>query len=350
MDSVHASQIEELRAWALAEIERSDIGGQKLWTEAWTFLKYILYLPVDDLRFIAAHTSFFGGYSPMAYWNRLDRAEDSIEVKSYKQFTEDLPDEWHISEPEMPGLPSQKGFRSGDKIINGDTIRYQLFIANMYFSGTVDHLLRTANPIICEVGGGSGALALQLGTRLKNVCYVLIDLPETLFTAGVYIHLNSPDARLYRCTAHDTAETVEAAARAYDYILVPSIHYQAIKKLQVTLFLNMLSFQEMPEHVIDRYVRFFANFDATLLSDNWSKHPLNTQLNCRVEDILAKYYTLVPHLNFYEANEIVAPLFAEVYGRTKLFFGMPKGKDWPFPLGTFKIVRKDETLLFPVRP
>lgn len=74
---------------------------------------------------------------------------------------------------------------------------YQERINLLYESGIIDWLKSRQDPMIVEIGGGFGGLAFALLSVLKNHArYVIVDLPESLTCAAIYLCRHLPDSQI----------------------------------------------------------------------------------------------------------------------------------------------------------
>ena len=281
----------------------------QIWRNAWIFLKYILELNDSDIELIELHASHLSGPSPFSYWhispskNQLDDFAVHPEVMSYLYYTENIDDQYCISSPKINVLPTPYGIDFKGRIINGSIIRYQAMISNLVTMGIFDLLKKKAHSLICEIGSGFGGLAVHLSRILKKSTYVLVDLPETLFIAGAYIIVNDPEAKIYIFDPQNfSKEYIASNYQNYDYLLIPNTALHDLAGLNIDLFINMMSFQEMPEELISDYVRFaYDNCSGFMYSSNASKHPRNKQLISSVEEIVCKYFDVFPFPQVYDA-------------------------------------------------
>ncbi len=103
-----------------------------------------------------------------------------------------------------------------------------IFLTHLYF------YLRTTGELkpgqkysrIVEIGSGYGALARIFKTMLPDTTYVLIDLPESLFYAQVFLQSNFPDAKVFY-----VQDQMPASLDDYDFVFVPAQNapYQALR-------------------------------------------------------------------------------------------------------------------------
>jgi len=299
-----------------------------MWSETWKFLKYVVDLKEEDLKLIRIHAAFLGGENPIAYWWSTRRHV----MQPYNFLIQDLPPEYHIGEPEIPEVSRQIGIRSAEgKLVNSDIARYQSVITILVESGLLSLLNNTAPSVICEIGSSYGGLALHLPQFLKNPTYILVDLPGSLFLAGVYLTLNCPNAKIF---IYDGESSLSEIYGNYDYMLIPHFALNDLRSIPITLTVNVQSFQEMSEQEVREYVQFACDNSIWLFSRNRSKHKWNEQLPIRVEDILSEYFYLAPHKELYEEN-----IFA-TYEYFKSYIGYSKRFKKPPPLNGIMKVNK----------
>jgi putative sugar O-methyltransferase len=337
MNPTQIHTIEAIRQWSLSHIQRDTSKSGCIWHGTWTFLKYILALPPSELELIALHAAHFGGHSPLAHMENSGIDTTEIRqltkhrlIKQYKKLTRNLPEAWRLSEFEIANSPIQKGLRHDDRIIGEDLLRYQQAVANLYSFGIFDDISEFAPRVqICEVGAGYGLLAGCLTNTINNLCYTIIDLPQTLFTAGVYLTLNCPDKSIYLVDEESSPDTILEKSMSHDFILCPASLFSKLSSISFNFALNTFSFQEMSEETVANYARFFSqNPNGYLYSDNWSKHPWNTEIHTSVEAILAQHYHLYPSPERYTREDIQRIFPVNSFGAaTKPFIGIPHGKN-----------------------
>ena len=113
--------------------------------------------------------------------------------------------------------------------------------------------LPAAPQIILEVGGGYGAPAR---TWMKNPisrprCYLILDMPESLFFADVFLRKEFGDDALYYVTSGESlpADAIEK----FRLILCPLPLFAVLQDMPVDLVINTGSLQEMSEEWVDFY-------------------------------------------------------------------------------------------------
>lgn len=344
MNDIQLNNLSKLRHNIRRLLEKRQLEKGQIWTDAWVFLKYIIDLNDSDTELIGLHSSFLGGQQPFTYWHPNPNIEPArtAEVVAYMRYTENIGDKFCISAPIMEGSPRQHGIIFNDKIINSDIVRFQSAISNLFTIGIFDILKKENHLVICEVGSGFGGLAFHISKIFEKSTYLLVDIPETLFMAGAYLIVNDPAAKIYIYDENEFSKEFFANNhRMYDYMLIPDFALPDLEGGGIDLFINMLSFQEMTEEVIDDYVRFAYNHcKGFLYSDNWSKHPYNKQIKTSVEDIICKYFDVFPSIDVYD-NRCFGDAFTRSgYQELKVFVGRSKKEKEMISLsGYIKVLR-----------
>jgi len=135
---------------------------------------------------------------------------------------------------------------------NGRLISNVLFYLSRVILSCLTHL-PAAPQVILEVGGGYGAPArLWMKNSISRPrCYLILDMPESLFFADVFLSKEfGSEAILY--VASGEALPV-AAIEKHQFILCPLPLFTAIQQLPVDLVINTGSLQEMSEEWVDFY-------------------------------------------------------------------------------------------------
>lgn len=173
-------------------------------------------------------------------------------------------------------------------LVNIDTLKFYESLIAMDKGGLLEPLRdgREERKIVVEIGAGWGGFAYQMKTILPDICYVIVDLPQTLLFSAVYLMTLFPESRafMYGDPAPDDM-------RSYDFVFLP--HYSISEKIlpKIDLTINMVSFQEMTgEQVLD-YVKWsWQNRSPYLYSHNRGRSPHNTQLSSDVDTLISKGY------------------------------------------------------------
>lgn len=160
-------------------------------------------------------------------------------------------------------------------IHNGRLISNVLFYLARVVLTCLAHL-PTVPQIILEIGGGYGAPAR---TWMKNPiaqprCYLILDVPESLFFSDVFLRKEFGRDSVYYVTSGE-ALPAEALDK-YQFILCPLPHFAALQKLPVDLVINTGSLQEMSEEWVDFYREFLDRQQCRwFYSLNYFAQPVN---------------------------------------------------------------------------
>ncbi|MGY3605909.1 MULTISPECIES: putative sugar O-methyltransferase [unclassified Bradyrhizobium] len=107
--------------------------------------------------------------------------------------------------------------------------------------------------VILEVGGGYGAPGRlwMMNSISRPKCYLILDMPESLFFADVFLRKEFGENSVCYVTGreHLTDEAVER----FSFILCPLPLFNALGSLPVDLVVNTGSLQEMSEEWVDFY-------------------------------------------------------------------------------------------------
>ena len=210
------------------------------------------------------------------------------------------------------------GVRHGQLIINRDILRYQAAVSNVVTSGIAARFPN--RPMIVEVGGSYGGLALQF-SRAFNARCVLIDNPEMLFVAGAYLIQNAPDKSIaYTADLDD-----------WDFLLLPDFAISSINGINGDLFVSLMSLQEMTTAQIHAYLAFAQRNFRFFYGENFYRTPDNTELPETVEMLACQYFQLFPPREFYNRDEFGEAFKGDSYQQLKTFVGIRLGDAMQLP-------------------
>jgi hypothetical protein len=264
--------------------------------------RYIYKLDDADLQLIRLHAAFIGGLEP-DYYRHVGRG--APELEAYAALTAGIPPELHLGEPALPeGVPPFGVVAPNGKIVNLDINRYQEVVTNLHLTGVLRWLgSKPQRPVICEIGGGFGGLALQLAQRVPDCIYVLVDLPEILFLAGAYLATNAlarSEIRLF--DAGEPLAFDHSRGKKVTFVLVPHTDYERLPALDFDLAINTLSMQEMGQESVDGYVAFLKKrLEGVFYASNWSKHVANDALTRTIDETLAASFEVTPESSVYRS-------------------------------------------------
>ena len=170
-------------------------------------------------------------------------------VKRHQTITAFLPATYRVAMPRVLGERGKAAEFDSQGVINHDAYAYQERINLLYESGVLGWLQSQASGVtLLEVGGGFGALACGLLRCLEApVRYVIVDLPESLLYAALYLQEALPHY------AHSFNLNEKGSAIVY----VPNYKFDEWLKRNpspVGLAINTLSLVEMS----DMQMRYYA--------------------------------------------------------------------------------------------
>ena len=107
---------------------------------------------------------------------------------------------------------------------------------------------------ILEIGSGTGIQALVFKQLFKKSTYFLVDFPETLALAAVFLGIVCPEAKvLYYDEWKENTELLNQDG--YDFVFVPNYAMSQVPENTIHLALNTVSMQEMNYHTIGMYFK-----------------------------------------------------------------------------------------------
>tara|TARA_B100000686_G_C16771428_1_gene965416 strand:+ start:1038 stop:2456 length:1419 start_codon:yes stop_codon:yes gene_type:complete len=105
---------------------------------------------------------------------------------------------------------------------------------------------------IAELGSGCGGLARMLKLKHKQSCYLIFDLPETIYLSGSFLKEAFPKLK----TLFVEEDTDISNYKEYDFVFVPAGLENKFKGIEIDLFINIHSLGEMPNEVISKWINF----------------------------------------------------------------------------------------------
>ncbi len=272
IDEEYAIRIREVKRKIKAMIDERgqihEVPLQKLQpseyaTDACSVFDYMQDMPERSFLKLKMHTHNITGDSYFHY----DKHQDPSAFRTATNMdflVQDIPPELVLNEP-AGGI----GFSYDDgRFVNIDILRYQRIINTIYKQGILSQLSQQRSCIL-EIGGGYGGLAHHLSNILKNACYVIVDLPETLLFSAAYLSLLNPDKKIYVYDADNFKEFIDSkSARSFDFILLPNYRLHSLSGWRFELAVNTISFQEMNSIQVQEYLHFIHAKAKTLYTWN----------------------------------------------------------------------------------
>ena len=179
----------------------------------------------------------------------------------------------------VPEAPILGGFGHDieGSLYNIDTLKYFEALIALERGGA----LSTFHPgdercVAWEIGAGWGGFPFAFKTRFPNTTYVIVDLPELFLFSATYLMTAFPQARVvfHGRDDDDPERWLEA-----DFVFVPHTALGELTLPRLDLAINMVSFQEMTEDQVRRYVQTAHALGARFLySLNRERSHYNDQL------------------------------------------------------------------------
>lgn len=257
MDEKDAIKIRAIQSKVKAMIEeRQQVSGfsvtpSEYATDACSVFDYMQDISAKSFSKLKMHTQGVTGDAYCFY----DKHHDPLVFRvatGMDSLIKDTPPELVLNEP-TGGI----GFSYDDgRFVNIDILRYQRVVNTIYKQNILRRLLQQRS-FILEIGGGYGGLAHHLSSILKIVCYVIVDLPETLLFSAAYLSLLNPDKKIYVYDADNFTEFINSeSAKSFDFILLPNYKLHSLDGWGFELAINTISFQEMNNVQVQEYLNF----------------------------------------------------------------------------------------------
>ena len=167
---------------------------------------------------------------------------DDWAIRKCQEFGQRLPDYLRISPPARFG---EVGWMVDGILVNRDTIAYWERLWVLHRAGFLDRgstaALHSGSRVL-EIGGGYGALAWYIQEAVPNISYTIVDLPESLVYAAIYLEVLHPEATR----------------------LLPNYEFPEIvnRGEHFDLIINTLSMSEMTERQVRAYTEGIAKLIA----------------------------------------------------------------------------------------
>ncbi len=306
MDTFKSARIEELKQWVLDSKKYRDnyckepiFHPSAFWKKMNIFLKYIFDLSPENLENIRAHIGmgyFIGGPWYEDFFNGATILSDQdAELKSkliekYNKYTQGIPKNYTASEPKTNSEVSMIGINYKNKLINGDIVKEQACIANLYNLGLIGNSDKPM--VIMEIGSGYGQLVWQLSQAQPNSTFIIVDYPETLFWSGTFLAINSKNESVHMWREGDDIDRLINDINC-KFILIPNFAIQQMGSHRfVDLIVNQNSFQEMSDEQIQFYAAYLSSvLKGYIYSYNAEKQFMNKELISTVSELLNTKFT-----------------------------------------------------------
>lgn len=184
------------------------------------------------------------------------------------------------------------GFEINGELYNLDTLKFYEVLIGLDRTGFLKDFRGATGEkkVVLEIGSGWGGFAYQFKTLFPNTTYVLVDFPQVLLFAAVYLQTLFPNARIYLGDGSPQSYVIDFSA--YDFVFVPHYAWSALEQQHIDLAVNMASFQEMTDAQVRGYVSQLAAWGTPrLYSLNRDISPNNKEIS-GVTKIMAEFYSV----------------------------------------------------------
>lgn len=270
-----------------------------IWLEKQAF-DYVMELSAANLEYIRIHTTFFSEclsylfiHDPLWLFLRDDLSiEHSPIIQEYISLTENLPLKYHLYEPYINETSKWTGVPYQNKIIGTDILLYQKIIKRFYELGICSALETNKRPNILEIGAGYGGFAAQMPKVMShNCCYIIVDIPMSLFYSAIFLSLVYPNRKLYIATEAELPNIdLEKITQEYDFVLIPHFALKYMMQLpDIHLAISLFTFEELPKPQIENYAMFLSyKLMGPLFLVGYQRNDYNQQLKTSFLEILSQ--------------------------------------------------------------
>jgi putative sugar O-methyltransferase len=283
------TQVRPLVLKMMFEMEQETQAPSDYWREELDGFDYLLDatpLVVSKLR---QHCFHITGLRSYEYRRHHAHMKGVFETKLKALRSVDKAGLFVPESPEMGGF----GHEIDGSLVNVDTLKFYESLIVMNHAGLLDHLRRThdSRAVVLEIGAGWGGFAYQLKTLFQNVCYIIVDLPQTLLISSVYLKTLFPQAR---CLMYGETpfESLLTNFRSYDFFFLPHYALQRLRIEGIDVAVNMVSFQEMTNAQVEGYLEWLAQMRCpNIYSHNRDRSKHNPQMSS-VSSLLQRFFEI----------------------------------------------------------
>lgn len=151
----------------------------------------------------------------------------------------------------------ESAFSIPSTIAEIDGIPYSnIFLSHVhyYLRSTSGNKNKSEIKRVLEIGGGYGGLARIFKIMNPQACYIIVDLPESLFFAELFLSLNFPEANIAYSNNKEKNNF-----EFVDFLLVPIQYIENIFGEEFDLVINTGSLQEMPDNTVKIFMDFIQS-------------------------------------------------------------------------------------------
>ena len=124
-----------------------------------------------------------------------------------------------------------------------------------YTSQIKNNIDKLNSKVICDIGGGYGALIRFLHHYDSSGTKILIELPEVCFLANYYLKSCFPTAKIATISDLKNFDIITSEIiNKFNFIILPQSFLTKFQKLSIDLFINTTSLSEMTSEVQQYYI------------------------------------------------------------------------------------------------
>ncbi len=216
--------------------------------------------------FKTAEEAVLWAQSSVSFDHRIYEKQAATEVVNFriKELEVLFPDFSLEQHPEI----QESAYSHSDSIIevNGKRLS-SIYLYHLNFYLRITQCFGSQRPLrtVMEIGSGYGSLARIFKSARKDMTYIMVDLPESLFYAQNFLTLNFPDAKTKYV---DSVQNFELSD--YDFVFVPVQFCHVLQDREIDIAINTGSLPEMPDAAIKFWMNFIQNTTQVKLFYSWN--------------------------------------------------------------------------------
>lgn len=247
----------------------------KYWSEEIEPLNY-LFEPTQRLvEKWRQHMFWITGDLVYNYKNHHKNSKKFDQIKfRFLNMKERYPHHKFIFEPKNLG---GYGFELDGGLVNIDTLKFNESIIAL---DNIELLKNKSREVtFLEIGSGFGGMTFALASTFPKAKFILVDLPEVLFLAAIYLDDLFPNRKIV--IAGDEARWDE-----FDILLCSADKLELLRSSKIDVMINICSFQEMTSTQVNNYATFAHESNIPhIYSHNRNYGPYNSEISSVSEEI-----------------------------------------------------------------
>jgi hypothetical protein len=203
--------------------------------------------PAEDTLRLALECGYFSKFAAMKDHRLVERLIDwqLALLEDWLGPALDLLPSGYVEVKSFPGIATLQ--RHGRRL-SPDLLRNVWYVR--YLSSIFDFRKGLGPARVLEIGSGNGSFSFALKAYCPASTFYLVDIPESLQVAALYLKEALPGAR----TAHVLSEEDELPADGQcDFVFVSVSSADRLAGLHFDLAVNIWSFGEMPNHFVSKW-------------------------------------------------------------------------------------------------